>query len=254
MGRLDALVISKSELERRRLVDALEGAGLEGQACAPGPDCLLRLEATEPLLLVVDVDGLENDKFAILRRLTHQPWRPLVIAVASSEQESIEALLEGVDVCLNRHVGAGLIAAQAHALLRRRQRDGDIDRGPAVLCAGGLRVDLERCEVSAEGRHIPLTPTEFRLLAALARRPGTVVGAPQLLAECAITPLSEAEARATAKVHIHRIRQKIGACGGDPAVVRNVRSFGYMLERRRTGRKVGAVDTPDEASQIRREA
>lgn len=254
MGRLDALVISRSELERRRLVDALEGAGLEGQACAPGADCLARLEATEAALLVVDIDGLENSRLALLRRLTHQPWRPLIIAVASSEQEGIEALLEGVDVCLNRRVGSGLIAAQAHALLRRRQREGGADRAPAVLLAGGLKVNLERCEVSVEGRHIPLTPTEFRLLAALARRPGTVVGAPQLLAECAITPLSEAEARATAKVHIHRVRQKIAACGGDPAVVRNVRSFGYMLERRRTGRKAGAVDTPDGPSQVRRGA
>ena len=254
MGRLDALVISRNDVEARRLVDALEGAGLQGEACAAGPDSFLKLEAIEPALLVVDLDGLENDRFALLRRLTHQPWRPVVIAVASSERESIEALLEGVDACLNRRVGSGLIAAQAHALLRRRQRDGDIDRGPAILHAGGLKIDLERCEVSADGRLIPLTPTEFRLLAALARRPGRVVGSLHLLSECAITPLSEVEARATAKVHIHRIRQKIAACGANPAMVRNVRSFGYMLERRTVGRKSGAGSGPEQPSQLQRSA
>jgi two-component system response regulator PrrA len=249
--RLDALVISRSDFERRRLVDALEGAGLEGEACATGPDCLLRLEAKESALVVVDLDGLESDTLALLRRLIHQPWQPVVIAVAASERESIEALLEGVDVCLDRHAGSGLIAAQAHALLRRRQRDGDV--GP-VVCAGGLKIDLGRCEASADDRPIPLTPTEFRLLAALAGRPGEVVGSLKLLSECAITPLSEAEARATAKVHIHRIRQKIAACGGNPAVVRNVRSFGYMLERRTSGRTYGAASAPGQASRAQRGA
>lgn len=252
MRRLDALVISRSDFERRRLVDALEGAGLEGETCATGPDCLLRLEATEPGLVVVDLDGLESDTLALLRGLTHRAWRPLVIAVATSERESIEALLEGVDVCLDRRAGSGLIAAQAHALLRRRQRDGD--HGPAAVYAGGLKIDLERCEVSAGDRTIPVTPTEFRLLAALAGRPGKVVGSLKLLSECAITPLSEAEARATAKVHIHRIRQKIAACGGDPAVVRNVRSFGYMLERRQTGQRHEARSAPEQASQVQRSA
>jgi DNA-binding response OmpR family regulator len=252
VGRLDALVISRSDFERRRLVDALEGAGLEGEACATGPDCLLRLEAKESALVVVDLDGLDSDTLALLRRLIHQPWRPVVIAVATSERESIEALLEGVDVCLDRHAGSGLIAAQAHALLRRRQRDGDL--GAVVVSAGGLKIDLARCEASADDRPIPLTPTEFRLLAALAGRPGEVVGSLKLLSECAITPLSGAEARATAKVHIHRVRQKIAACGGDPAVVRNVRSFGYMLERRTTGRTYGAASAPGEASQEQRSA
>jgi two-component system response regulator RegX3 len=254
VARFDALVISRNDLERRRLVEALEGAGLQGEAYAAGPECLLRLEATKPDLLVVDIDAPETDRFDLVRRLTHQPWRPLVIAVASSERECIEALLEGVDVCVSRRTGAGLIAAQAHALLRRRQRDGDVGQGPSFLYAGGLRVDLERCEVSVDGRLIPFTPTEFRLVASLARRPGRVVGSLQLLSECGITPLSEAEARATAKVHIHRIRQKIGASRGSPSAIRNVRAFGYMLERRRAERRVGADSDIQRPPQFQRSA
>lgn len=254
MARRNALVISRGDGERRRLAEALEGAGLEVEACAADEDCLVKLEATRPALIVIDLERLDSETLALLRRLTHQPWRPVVTATVGSERESIEALLEGVDVCLSRRAGGGLVAAQAHALLRRGQRNGDLESGPGVLHAGGLKIDLDRFEVMVDGRTIPLTPTELRLVAALASRPGRVVGALQLLSECAITPLSESEARATAKVHIHRIRQKIAACGGNPSVVRNVRSFGYMLERRSAETRSAARARSEAAPRQRRSA
>jgi DNA-binding response OmpR family regulator len=227
----NALVISQGEPERRRLVEAVQSAGLQVVACSARPDPGATVAAARPALLVIDLAGLDSDRLGLLRRLTHEPWRPAVIAIASSEDETVEALAEGVDVCLGQGAGRDVVAAQALALLRRLNGGGGA-RGAGVLSAGGVTVDLDRCEASVDGCQLPLTPTEFRLLSALARRPGSVLGCFELLSQCGISPLSDVEARATAKVHVHRIRQKIAAGGGNPTVVRNVRSFGYVLDRR----------------------
>jgi DNA-binding response OmpR family regulator len=241
----NALVISQNDPERRRIAEAVQSAGLQVSACAARPDPGATVASARPALLVIDLAGLDSDRIGLLRRLTHEPWRPAVIAIASSDSEIVEALGEGVDVCLGQGAPRDIVAAQALALLRRLNGAGGGERDADVLTAGGLTVDLDRCEASVSGCQLPLTPTEFRLLSALARRPGSVLGCFELLSQCGITPLSDVEARATAKVHVHRIRQKIAAGGGNPRVVRNVRSFGYLLERRQSGLNLPSEDEPE---------
>jgi DNA-binding response OmpR family regulator len=96
----------------------------------------------------------------------------------------------------------------------------------------GLNIDTGRCEVSAQDRLIPLTPTEFRILTFLARTPGRVVSGRDLVEEALRLRLAEREAMDLLKVHVYRLRRKLVQSGIEPRVLRSVRGFGYMIERR----------------------
>jgi DNA-binding response OmpR family regulator len=95
-----------------------------------------------------------------------------------------------------------------------------------------MTIDFDRAEVKLGEAEIKLTPTEFRLLASLARAAGRVVSARQLLADAQSVVLPESEAREIVKVHVRRLRAKLEPHQGDNPYVVSVRGFGYLLERR----------------------
>ncbi len=103
---------------------------------------------------------------------------------------------------------------------------------PHRVTVRNVAVDFERCEVTVEGRPVALTPTEFRILAYLAGRPGRVVSHAELFREVHGYEAGEQEAKDILKVHIWRLRNKLNAAGAEPNLIVNVRGFGYLLERR----------------------
>jgi DNA-binding response OmpR family regulator len=111
----------------------------------------------------------------------------------------------------------------------------------ARITVRGLKVDTARCEVSAQDRPIPLTPTEFRILSCLARSPGQVVAGRDLVEEVLHLRLPEREAMDLLKVHVYRLRRKLAQSDIEPRVLRNVRGFGYMIERRAPAAKPAPI-------------
>lgn len=112
-----------------------------------------------------------------------------------------------------------------------------------VIRVRDLVLDLARCMVALGGEELPVTPTEFRLLVALARRPGRVLSAQDLVREALGYHEAEPRAGDLVKVHIYRLRAKLRPREGDQPYIVSARGFGYMLERRlrpRPGDRTGA--------------
>jgi DNA-binding response OmpR family regulator len=149
----------------------------------------------------------------------------------------------GIDAILPRDASAGVVAAQLRALARLLATEPP-SAEPEIINVRGITIDLERREVRAGGRAIGLTPTEFRILATLARRRG-VVSHGELFREIHGYEVSDQEAKDILKVHIWRLRAKLAAAVPDNNAIVNVRGFGYLLERR-SGRE---RRTRDEASE-----
>lgn len=101
-------------------------------------------------------------------------------------------------------------------------------RAPA-LSAGRLRVDVARHEVRLDGRPVELSPTEFRVLAALAASPGVVLGPGELIT--AAWGAEYADSVDYLKPVISRLRRKLGDDAQRALLIQTVRGFGYRLRR-----------------------
>ena len=190
-----------------------------------GPAAVAAATAEAPDVVVLDVmlpgfDGLE-----VCRRV--QATRPvpvLMLTARDDEADILAGLAVGADDYLTKPFGMRELVARVSALLRRVERARELAaRADGVLVAGDLRVDTGTRRVDVAGEEVRLTPTEFDLLACLAREPGRVLTRERLLAEVWDWP--GASGTRTVDSHVKALRAKVGA-----GRVRTVHGVGYALE------------------------
>jgi DNA-binding response OmpR family regulator len=193
------------------------------------------LHDLRPDLLVVCVDPADPEDLSALERLMLAARNSLTLVLGPTMSEStvLPALELGVDCCMSADISTEVIAAQAQALLRRFREDVGTVEEP-VLRLRDLTIDFDRRRVSRGSDVLDLTRTEFDILGMLARNPGRVVSASEILAAIGQYARSEAQARVIVKVHISHLRQKLEA-GVSHAYVETIRGVGYLLERREGG-------------------
>ena len=167
---------------------AFEDAGHEVVRAADGAEGLQKLASARPTLVVSDVNMPRVDGFSLCKRLRESGDRVPLVLLTSRDSEIDEALgLElGADDYVSKPFSTRVLLARVAALLRREElRKTDAERGPAPppsVRAGKLHLDAERLEATYAGTALTLTVTEFRLLEALASRPGRVLSRDRLLA------------------------------------------------------------------------
>jgi DNA-binding response OmpR family regulator len=175
-------------------------------------------------LVVLDIGLPSMDGWAVLERIRDLSDVPVLILTAhGNEGDKVRGLLGGADDYLTKPFGNRELAARVEALLRRPRAQ----QAPAeVYDDGQLRVSLDMREVSVGGAPVGLTPTEFRLLAALIRHPGQTLTPDQLLKLAWNDPLGIGPDRV--KFGVMRLRRKLGQDPGQPgASIEAVRGFGY---------------------------
>lgn len=192
VGRV--LLVDHQVAARKAVEAALTREGLAVESTSDGKatlDCVL---TGDYALAFVDLDtpggGLEG-----CRRIRRDSDIPLMIASSrATEADRVLGLEAGGDDYVTKPLALAETVSRVRALLRRRWLDLGPDR--TVRRAGDLEIDLVRNRVSLAGRPVRVTPTEFRLLALLARRPGRPCGAHELLRELWQTDSSATPARA----------------------------------------------------------
>jgi len=127
------------------------------------------------------------------------------------------------------------LEARLEAALRREALGGTVPRPPekAVQRIGELVIDEARCQATLGGETLQLTPTEYRLLCALATRPDEVLSR-QELAE-GVWGYYDTGVGCSLEVHMRRLRAKLDAGGGSAPGIVTVRGFGYRLAGEPTG-------------------
>ena len=163
----------------------LEDAGHELLVARDGALGLSRIKRTTDLdIVITDVNMPGIDGFTLCRRVREAGSTVPIIMLTSRDTEIDEALgLElGADDFITKPFSTRVLLARISALLRREQRRQEPT--PEVspgLTVGQLTLDPDRIEVHYAGTPIKVTVTEFRLLEALARRPGVVFSRDRLL-------------------------------------------------------------------------
>ncbi len=194
---------------------ALEDAGHTVILASNGLEGHKKATADDPDLVVSDVNMPGIDGFTLCRRLRDAGDSVPIILLTARDSEIDEALgLElGADDYVTKPFSARVLTARIAALLRRDQVRADKSAGRQALHVGSLELDPERLEARYAGQLFETTMTEFRLLEALARRPGIVFSRDQLLEKARADDSVVAER--LIDTYIRRLRRKIEAI--DPA-------------------------------------
>ena len=198
--------------------------GFEVASSADGKQGLRAFHVARPDLVVLDIGLPTLDGWAVLERIRDMSDVPVLILTAhGSETDKVRGLHGGADDYLTKPFGNRELTARVEALLRRPRSE---QPEAEVYDDGRLLVKLAAREVSAGGAPVAVTPTEFRLLAALIRHPGQILSADQLLELAWNDPLGVGPERV--KFAVMRLRRKLGQGPGEPgASIEAVRGFGY---------------------------
>jgi DNA-binding response OmpR family regulator len=192
-----------------------------------GPSALDAFRRERPDLVVLDlmlpgIDGLE-----VCRAIRRESEVPIVMLTARAEEaDKLIGLELGADDYLTKPFSPRELAARVRAVLRRAAPRPPAE--PERLEVGGLVIDARRHEASCNGKELALTPTEFKLLSALAREPGRVFTRAQLL-NLALGESYEAYER-TVDAHIKNLRHKLRRMpGSDRCRIVTVQGVGYKF-------------------------
>ena len=171
-------------------------------------------------LLILDLMLPSLYGLDLLKRLRDDSDVPVLILSARSDSvDKVRALQLGADDYVTKPFWPGELIARVQARLRRPV----LQRGELVEL-GGLRLDLGTREAAADGQPLELTPVEFDLLAALARRPGAAVARSWLMAH--VLEQGRGGNERALDVHVSRLRKKLG----EAARISAVWGVGYRLE------------------------
>ncbi|MGE3140508.1 MAG: response regulator [Thermoleophilia bacterium] len=176
-------------------------------------------------LMLPDLSG--EEVCTSLRRHTAVPI--LMLTAKSAESDRLRGLALGADDFLVKPFSPRELVARVRAILRRVPGSKDPPMDLLVVDGGRLEVDLAGHEARLGGQPMPLTATEFRLLATLARQPRRVFSRFELLQALQGPDVDGFER--TVDVHVMRLRKKMDeTLVGASDYVRTVYGVGYRLD------------------------
>ncbi len=209
-----ARFIKKGLLEEGHVVD-LAGDGVEGLALA---------SVAEYDVIVLDVMLPGKSGFHVVSQLRaegkHTPV--LILTAKDSHEDIVHGLDVGADDYLTKPFDFAVLLARLRALARRRQ-----PLEPGVLRFADLEIDRLQHEVRRGGDSLSLTPTQFRLLEALMRKPGQVVKRTELLDQ--VWGMSFDPGTSLIDVHVANLRKKLESHGRS-RVINTVKGVGFKLQ------------------------
>lgn len=206
---------------------ALEEAGHAVEVAQDGLHAVERVREGGLDLVILDVMLPLMDGWEACRRMREVSDIPILMLTAKDEEwNKLRGLREGADIYMTKPFDLSVLVAQVGALLRRTSLARESQRR-ARVALGELLIDLARQEVRKCGEPIELTPTEFRLLAALASRPGEVIPHRELLSQVWGPEYMEEEAYL--KLYVWYLRQKVESDPSRPTYILTKRGRGYYL-------------------------
>jgi DNA-binding response OmpR family regulator len=209
------------------LRDYLSRAGYHPLAAYDGQGALAIVRAEKPDLVILDLGLPRLDGLDVTRALRKTSSVPIIMLTARDEEsDKLVGLELGADDYVTKPFSPKEVVARVRALFRRIEAAQDRE-GAQVIRAAGLELDMERLRLTIAGRTVELTPTEFQLLAALARQPGRVFTRAQLLD--AIRGVAFESYERAIDTHIKNIRHKIEPEPREPRYILTVYGVGYKF-------------------------
>lgn len=226
MTRSRLLVVDDDATLRELLADYLHTVGHDVTAAGGGEEGLRLAAAGDVDLVLLDVVMPGVDGWTVCERLRRTGTVPVILLTAKDmELDKLRGFRLGVDDYVTKPFSFAELAARIGAVLARSGPRAS----PELVRSDDLEVSLTDRAVTVGGRPVPLTPAEFRLVEALARRIHRPVPVEQLRA--AVRDGRPAAGDGEPVKHlVWSVRRKLEADPARPRHLSTVRGYGYRLD------------------------
>ena len=207
-GGAEILVIEDDRPTRLVLARELAAAGYRVAHADDARSGLERFAVRRPDLVLLDLGLPDRDGLDVIRAIRREASTPIVILSGRfAEREKVEALERGADDYVTKPFGVGELRARIRVALRHAAGPAGDERGR--LQAGPIELDIDRHEVTVDGRPVALTPREFEILKVLLTHRGRIVTKGRLLR--AVWGTAYQGEDAYVYVHVAGVRRKLTA-------------------------------------------
>jgi DNA-binding response OmpR family regulator len=223
------LIVEDDEVIAEGMARHLDSAGFEAMRVANGTQGLARLRFERPDVCIVDLMLPGTDGWRLIESAREEGiGTPIVVVSArGTEHDRVHALEIGADDFLVKPFSMKELVARVQATARRGTRPEQARRGEAIEIEE-LRIDPREVQAYVDGESAGLTPTEFRLLYALALEAGRVVTRDELLQR--IWSRRETHRDRTVDVFVRKLREKIDKRSSAHTFIQTRYGVGYKLE------------------------
>jgi len=207
--------------------DYLERAGFGVRVAVDGKSALLLISTEKPAMVILDLGLPQMDGLDVMRTVRKHSNVPILLLTGRSEEsDKLVGLELGADDYISKPFSPKEVVARVRAVFRRMENYSSDNQ--EILRIADLTLDVPRMRVTAEDRQIEeLTPTEFSLLAEMARHPGRVFTRTQLLN--AVHGVAFESYERAIDAHIKNIRHKIEPNPPEPRYLLTVYGVGYKF-------------------------
>ena len=207
----------------------LSEAGFSPVWVADGKQALARLRFEQPDVCVLDLmlPGLDGWAFIETARQEGIGTPIVVVSARGTEHDRVHALEIGADDYLVKPFSMKELVARVQAASRRGARPAEVQRGDAIELEE-LRIDPREVQAYVAGESAELTPTEFRLIYALALDQGRVLTRDELLQRVWGRRASHRDR--TVDVFVRKLREKIDARSSAHTFIQTRYGVGYKLD------------------------
>ena len=231
-GATTIMLVEDDHAVAQTLTDALESSGYRVWLAETGADAKTLLEQTRPDLIILDLMLPDVDGLVLCSGLKAIADVPIVICSATPQKrDAILGLKLGADDFIAKPFDIYELEARVEAVLRRTSQtrvSGEASPSPPDhIRVGELIIDRSRRRVTLGGEPIQLTPTEYRLVSALASRPDEILSRDDLAT--LVWGYQDASSGRTIDVHIRRLRVKLSQGPVPAPAIVAVRGFGYKM-------------------------
>lgn len=221
------LVVEDEPTLATAIAQRITAEGWTARVAGDGASAVQAATQLRPDLVIMDImlpvmDGLEATK----RIVAERPVPVLILTARDDEADKVTGLGAGADDYMTKPFSMRELIARCKALLRRVERAKVIAKNAEnekLLDFGTLVIDPAQRLVTLNGTQVHLTPTEFDLLATLARKPKSVLTREKLLEE--VWDWVDASGTRTVDSHVKALRHKLGS-----ELIRTVHGVGYAFE------------------------
>ncbi|MDY6055891.1 MtrAB system response regulator MtrA [Micrococcus sp.] len=215
------LVVDDDEPLAEMIGIVLQSEGFQTAFASDGTSAVPTFHRVRPDLVLLDLMLPGMDGIEVCRRIRAESDVPIIMLTAKSDTADV---VRGLESGADDYVPKPFKPAELVARVRARLRESE-SRPEELLRIGDVDIDVAGHQVSRAGEPISLTPLEFDLLVALARRPRQVFTREMLLEEV-WGYRHQADTRLV-NVHVQRLRSKVEPDPEHPSVVLTVRGVGY---------------------------
>ena len=216
------------------LTEVLESVGHQLRHASTASEAKAFIDESQPDLIILDLMLPDADGLVLCADLKARSVAPIVICSASNQtRDRVLGLKLGADDFIAKPFDIEELEARVEAVLRRA--------GPPKTAAaaaqpqapsqqervGELLIDRGRRRVTLGGESLQLTPTEYRLLCALASRPDDVLSREELAQQ--VWGYADASIGRAIDAHISRLRVKLNAAKASAPHIVSARGFGYRI-------------------------